>query len=66
MKFRLPALAACLLVTASSLRAQTTTIPAGVQFPTQNSARVNGVNIQVTPDGAVWFLESSADIIARL
>ena len=66
MKFRLPALAACLLVTASSLRAQTTTIPAGIQFPTQNSARVNGANIQVAPDGAVWFLESSADIIARL
>ncbi|HEY1434461.1 MAG TPA: hypothetical protein VGG65_03745, partial [Thermoanaerobaculia bacterium] len=30
-----------------------------------NTARVNGVTIQVAPDGAVWFLESSADIIAR-
>ncbi len=66
MKFRLPALAACLLATALSLPAQTTSVPAGVQFPTQNSARVNGVNIQVAPDGSVWFLESSADIIARL
>ncbi|HYX22182.1 MAG TPA: hypothetical protein VFA98_15170 [Thermoanaerobaculia bacterium] len=66
MKFRLPALAACLLATALSLPAQTTSVPAGVLSPTQNSARVNGVNIQVAPDGSVWFLESSADIIARL
>lgn len=51
----------------AALRAQTTTmIPEGVLNPTQNSARVNGVKIQVASDGAVWFLESSADIIARL
>ena len=66
MKFRLPALAACLLATALPLRAQSTTVPAGILYPTNNSARANGVNIQVAPDGAVWFLESSADIIARL
>ena len=66
MKVRLPALAACLLATAVSLPAQTAPVPAGVQYPTQNSARVNGANIQVAPDGSVWFLESSADIIARL
>ena len=66
MKVRFPALAACLLATAVSLPAQTAPVPAGVQYPTQNSARVNGANIQVAPDGSVWFLESSADIIARL
>ncbi len=66
MRFRLPVLAGSILALALALRAQTPPTPAGVQHPTQNSARVNGVNIQVTPDGAVWFLESSADIIARL
>jgi streptogramin lyase len=66
MKFRLPAFAACLLATALPLLAQTTTVAAGIQYPTQNSARANGVNIQETSDGTVWFLEASADIIARL
>ncbi len=67
MKSRLSKLFALLLGAAAALRAQTTTtVPAGVLFPTQNSARVNGVKVQVAPDGAVWFLESSADIVARL
>jgi streptogramin lyase len=54
------------LLAAAALRAQSTNSPAGVLYPTQNTARVNGVKIQVMPDGTVWFLESSADIIARL
>lgn len=66
MKFRLLALAGCLLALALPLHAQSTSVPGGVLFPTQNSARVNGADIIVAPDGAVWFLESSADIIARL
>lgn len=65
MKARFPALFACLLAAAAALPGQTTTQPAGVLIPTQNNAQVNGVKIQVAPDGAVWFLESSADIIAR-
>jgi sugar lactone lactonase YvrE len=65
MKLRLT-LSFCLLAASAGLRAQTTTnVPEGVLTPTQNSARANGVNIQVASDGAVWFLESSADIIAR-
>lgn len=56
----------CLLAASAALPAQTTTtVPEGVLNPTQNGARVNGVRIEVAPDGAVWFLESSADIIAR-
>jgi streptogramin lyase len=68
MKRLLLTLFAALAVFAADLRAQTTTTtqPAGILHPTQNSARVNGVKIQVAPDGAIWFLESSADIIARL
>jgi streptogramin lyase len=67
MKRRLLTLSACLLGACAALTAQTTTsVGEGVLWPTQNSARVNGVKVQVTPDGAVWFLESSADIIARL
>jgi streptogramin lyase len=64
---RLLTLSFCLLGASAVLRGQTTTpVPDGTLFPTQNSARVNGVKVQVAPDGAVWFLESSADIIARL
>jgi streptogramin lyase len=67
MKRRFLTLSGWLLGVCSALRAQTTTsVPAGVLFPTQNNARVNGVTVRVAPDGAVWFLESSADIIARL
>src|SRR5512142_633572 len=65
MKFRFLALAGCLLAVAIPLRAQSTNVPGGILYPTQNSARINGADIIVAPDGAVWFLESSADIIAR-
>jgi streptogramin lyase len=61
---------ACLSAVCGTVYAQTTpattTVPAGVLYPTQNSAHVNGVRIRVEPDGSTWFLESSADIIARL
>ncbi|HTY43045.1 MAG TPA: hypothetical protein VMH79_14320 [Thermoanaerobaculia bacterium] len=67
MKRRSPILFGILLLVRAALEAQTTnTQPGGVLFPTQNSAHVNGVTIQETADGTVWFLESSADIIARL
>ena len=66
MKSRLATISACLFAVCAALCAQSTTQPAGVLYPTQNSAQVNGVKIQVTSDGTVWFLESSADIIARL
>ncbi len=43
-----------------------TTVPAGVRFATEGSANINGVRVQVAPDGAVWFLESSADRVGVL
>ncbi len=43
-----------------------TTVPAGVRFATESSANINGVRIQVAPDGGVWFLESSADRVGVL
>ncbi len=43
-----------------------TTVPAGVRFATEASANVNGVRVQVAPDGGVWFLESSADRVGVL
>ena len=43
-----------------------TTVPAGVRFATESSANVNGVRVQVAPDGGVWFLESSADRVGVL
>ncbi len=43
-----------------------TTVPAGVRFATENSANINGVRVQVAPDGGVWFLESSADRVGVL
>lgn len=70
MKRRISTLFACLFSACAALSAQSTgtatNVPAGVLFPTQNSAHVNGVRVRVGPDGSVWFLESSADIIARL
>ena len=68
MKRSIWKLFACLSAVSGALFAQATgtTTPAGVLYPTQNSAHVNGVRIQVDSDGAIWFLESSADIIARL
>jgi len=41
-------------------------VPAGVRFPTESSANINGVRVQVAPDGGVWFLESSADRVGVL
>ncbi|HKD18701.1 MAG TPA: hypothetical protein VKG23_12695, partial [Thermoanaerobaculia bacterium] len=69
MKRRISTLFLCLSAVCGALRGQsttTTTVPAGVLFPTQNSAHVNGVRIHIASDGAIWFLESSADIIARM
>ena len=42
------------------------TVATGVTYATEGSARVNGVNIKVAPDGAVWFLEATADRIGVL
>ncbi len=68
MKYRTALLAAVTLVWAAAATAQTTTpnVPEGVTFTTVDNARVNGVRIRVADDGAVWFLESSADVISRL
>ncbi len=43
-----------------------TTVPAGVRFATEDSANINGVKVEVAPDGGVWFLESSADRVGVL
>ena len=43
-----------------------TTTAAGVTFATEANARINGVKLEVAEDGAVWFLESSADRIGVL
>ena len=43
-----------------------TTIPAGVRYATESSANVNGVRVQLMPDGSVWFLEASADRVGVL
>ena len=59
--------AAALLALARAASSQTTTTqPEGVLFPTQNSGRINGVRLQVQPDGSVWFLEATSDSIAYL
>ena len=44
----------------------TYTTPSGVTYATESSARANGVKVQVAPDGAVWFLEATADRISVL
>lgn len=75
-------LAAILLSAAAASRAQTptptpvvtpvptpaspTTTAAGVSYPTEGTARVNGVKIEVAEDGGVWFLEASNDRVAVL
>ena len=67
MKYRLALHATALLALAAAGSSQTvTTVPEGILFPTQDTARVNGVRIQVQPDGSVWFLEATADSIAFL
>jgi streptogramin lyase len=43
-----------------------TNVPSGVRYATESAANVNGVRLQVAPDGGVWFLESSADRIGVL
>jgi streptogramin lyase len=67
MKPSITLLAAVLLGSRGMAVAQTpTTVPVGVTHATENSAAINGVRIQVEPDGSVWFLESSLDTIAVL
>ena len=67
MKYRLLLFAAALLALARAASSQTTTTqPDGVLFPTQDSGRINGVRLQVQPDGSVWFLEATSDSIAYL
>ncbi len=67
MKYRLALLAAALCAFATAASSQTvTTVPEGTLFPTQDKARINGVRLQVQPDGSVWFLEATSDSIAYL
>jgi streptogramin lyase len=67
MKRTLTLLAALLVGLGGIAGAQTpTTVPVGVTHATQNSAAINGVRLQVEPDGSVWFLEATVDIIAVL
>jgi streptogramin lyase len=67
MKYRLALHATALLALAAAASSQTaTTVPEGVLFPTESSARVNGVRLQVQPDGSIWFLEATSDSIAVL
>ncbi|HTR04766.1 MAG TPA: hypothetical protein VMN82_16380 [Thermoanaerobaculia bacterium] len=67
MKRLSPILFGLLLPVCAALEAQTVNTQAGgVLYPTDASAHVNGVTIRQTDDGTVWFLMSSADIIARL
>ena len=56
------------LLAAATLPAQTepTTIPAGTSYTTDKSGIVNGVRIDVQPDGSVWFLLPALDRIAVL
>jgi streptogramin lyase len=42
------------------------TVPAGVRYATEASANANGVRVQHTADGSVWFLEASADRVGVL
>jgi streptogramin lyase len=67
MKRTLTLLAALLVGLRGIAGAQTpTTVPVGVTHATENTAAVNGVRLQVEPDGSVWFLEATVDIIAVL
>ena len=67
MKYRPFLLATALSALAAAGSAQTnTTVPDGTLFPTENSGRINGVRLQVQPDGAVWFLEATSDSIAYM
>jgi streptogramin lyase len=67
MKRSLTLLAALLLGSRGIASAQNpTTVPVGVTHATENSAAINGVRLQVEPDGSVWFLEATVDTIAVL
>jgi sugar lactone lactonase YvrE len=67
MKRFLTLLAAILLGSRGVAGAQTlSTVPVGVTHVTENSASINGVRLQVEPDGSVWFLEATLDTIAVL
>ena len=44
----------------------TNTQATGAGYATEASANVNGVRLEVAPDGAVWFLEATADRIGVL
>ena len=44
----------------------TNTQALGVKHATETNANVNGVRLEVAPDGAVWFLEATADRIGVL
>jgi sugar lactone lactonase YvrE len=61
----LPPILLCLL-TCAGLSAQTTTVPAGQKFGTENSRPVTGVRILPQPDGTVWFLLPANDRIVQL
>ena len=61
----LPPILLCLL-TRSALPAQTTTVPAGQKFGTENSRPVTGVRVLPQPDGTVWFLLPANDRIVQL
>ncbi|MEP6992917.1 MAG: hypothetical protein ABI968_00250 [Acidobacteriota bacterium] len=52
--------------TPTPIPAPPNTLATGVTHAVEASAHVNGVRIQVAPDGAVWFLEASADRIGVL
>ncbi len=43
-----------------------TTVASGSTYATEGTARVNGVRMEVAPDGAVWFLEATVDRISVL
>ena len=65
MRYRFGLLATALLALVAAASSQTvTTVPEGTLFPTEGSARANGVRIQVQPDGSIWFLEATSDSIA--
>ena len=43
-----------------------TVVASGVAYATEDTARVNGVRMEIAPDGGVWFLESTVDRISVL
>ncbi len=43
-----------------------TVVASGVAYATEDTARVNGVRMEIAPDGGVWFLEATVDRISVL